>query len=414
MNSTFKIAFSYGNKNMRKALLFFISFFWLSAVCANQNIKIAINPGHGIIFNGESWEWQRKEYHGVREDLLTPEFAIILNNLLKQENFSTLPLRELDKSAGIGDSGLDKWKESSRDFLRSKGDVPEYVWNTIRTSDLISQDIYSRVLYADFSGADILINIHTNGSIAGDLTGDGDKTGTLTVVCSKSENINNSESLELAKNIHESVIEEIKQRFDENWLDVGIITLNRGENCLAESPAIIIELAYHDQSFPDAVYLKDNHFRQVAAEGMKMGIKEFFSVQSDALAPDFSSSPKIFADNLLLQFEVTWDAVIGANSYRLYRCADVSISSCKEIYSGNQSNFIDEDISINTHYYYRSKSCNLGGCDISFSEYGASILEGGNQTSDGGGTIELIWLISMLLMNSYRRKILCYIDISLK
>lgn len=367
---------------------------------ANSNIKIAINPGHGLLFNDETneWNWQREEFHGIREDLLTPEFAIILNDLLLQEDFTTYPLRELDKNRGIGESGLDSWQESARAFIRAKGDVPEYIWNTIRTSNDIAQDIYSRVLYSDYLDTDVLINIHTNGSIAGDLTGEGDKTGTQTFYCNQEINSNNQQSRLLAEAVHHSIINNVKTRFDENWNDGGIFPFNHGENCLATNPAIIVEVGFHDKATPDAEYLQDIHFRQVVSEAMKEGIKDYLMIESNLNVPTASSTPRASQDEQNQTINIQWEIIDPEYNYRLYRCESLDASVCKEIYSGKQNSFKDSKVSLDITYYYRTKSCNSKGCDDLFSNNSASIIIDSSSIDNTGGGVFSKHLLLLLLL----------------
>ncbi len=407
-------------------LLLFVSFAFPKDSIANEHLNIAINPGHGAV-NDEAtnaWFWQRDIFHDLREDLITPEFAIILNKLLKEEEFTTHPLREMNKRAGLGESGQEKWKESAKDYLKARGDIPEEIWNTSNTDDFRIKDIYARTLYPNYIGVDALVSIHTNGSIAGDETGEGDKTGTETFYCRKLGYGYEDESIELANAVHYSIIKQLRERYDPNWHDGNIWGSFHSENCRADSPAIIVEVAFHDNSFPDSDYLKDHHFRQIVAEAIRDGIKEYFLIESFEVAPQPPAIVNATDGYINNAIGINWVVTPETKSYRLYRCQDTNIDSCVEIYSGSSFYYSDADSNRNTFYYYRVKSCNTAGCSAIYSEYSSgfkgdlpesfnveqdeitSLTGTTDSISQSGGTVSFEWLFLLALAIFRRQKLI--------
>lgn len=123
--------------------------------------KIAINPGHGLHYNGWSWHWQRNDYWGIREDLVTPDIAKYLYDYLRAEGATVYSTRELNKNAGTGESGYPKWQEAARYYIKSQG-APRSVWDS--STSHWKDDLNARPLYANWRNTDILVSIHTNGA----------------------------------------------------------------------------------------------------------------------------------------------------------------------------------------------------------------------------------------------------------
>ncbi|MGV6830600.1 MAG: N-acetylmuramoyl-L-alanine amidase [bacterium] len=350
---------------------YFLFFLFLAIPSfAHKTPKVAINPGHGIVLDEEEneWKWQRAIFHGQREDNITPEFAILLNKLLSNEEFLTFPTRQLDKSAGTGESGREKWQEAAKDYLKSRGDVPDLVWDSTEAVSFLGKDIVSRPILANYVDADLLINIHTNGTLAGDLTGEGDSSGSGTYYCNKEGYAYSEESINLGEIVQKNLIDNIRSRFDANWKSDGLIGRNHGENCFAKVPSIIVEVAFHDKSYPDAEYLKDLHFRQIVAESLRNSIYEYLLLDLDVVMP---LEPEIIdaSDNIYNHhIQINWTES-NAKSYRLYRCDSELVQSCKEIYSGSDTSYSDTKSLNNTYYFYRLKGCTLNQCSTDFSHY---------------------------------------------
>lgn len=390
---------------------FFVSFF-LSGLSestfADPNINIAINPGHGIVYDDESmeWKWQRAIFHGQREDNITPEFAILLNNLLTNEGFNTFPTRELDKNKGQGESRRQKWQEAAKDYLKSRGDVPEYVWDSAYKMFFLGKDIVSRPIFANHVDADLLINIHTNGTLAGDLTGEGDNSGTSTFYCTKEGYAFSEQSIQLGKIVQTNLVKSIRDRYDPEWKSDGLFGRNHGENCFAQIPSVIVEIAFHDKSYPDAVYLKDHHFRQIVTESIRDSIYEYLLLQTPQHTPP---APEILyaSDNESDQFiNVTWQAVSSNFTYRLYRCIDPQEASCEEIYSGFDNEFSDSKAMTNTYYYYRLKTCNQNRCSEAYSQYDLGFRGDTPEFIIAKGGSFSIWMFSLALFTLLYRKLL--------
>ena len=77
-----------------------------------------------------------------------------------------------------------------------------------------------------------------------------------------------------------------------------------------------------------------------------------------------NASDGTFADHV----RVTWNEIEGANTYRIFRCTDEDVNSCGTLIGLTSSNgFDDTEGDVETHYWYRVKSCTPGGCS-GFSE----------------------------------------------
>jgi RHS repeat-associated protein len=64
-------------------------------------------------------------------------------------------------------------------------------------------------------------------------------------------------------------------------------------------------------------------------------------------------------------FKLSWNSATGdVDEYKLYRSTSSS-SSGSSVYSGSNTTYTDNNLSLGTEYYYRVKACNDAGCDES-------------------------------------------------
>ena len=248
--------------------------------------KICVGPSHGRFWNGSGWYWQRGDPCGYGEAVLEDTNSIRLVQFLKQYLVQdgaifTTP-RQLDEGDCCHDEiGYPWWKMCAQSWLRHIG-APVSVWAssswnsgadsaTSRSSD----DIRARPLYADSQGSDIYIAHHTNAGGAGTATGT--ETFRDTAMNYPAHEAN---SLNLANAVQNSIINTIRSTFPEepNWANRGVKDSagSFGEIRIPNRPAILIELAFHDDCARDAAYLTDNFFRSLSEWAVYSGICSYF------------------------------------------------------------------------------------------------------------------------------------------
>lgn len=87
------------------------------------------------------------------EGTVAAELAMSLREALSGESLEVLSTRNLDKYAGTGDSGAAKWQEAAVNYLKELG-VPDEI--------VAAGDWMSRPLFANWSGADVLMTLHSS------------------------------------------------------------------------------------------------------------------------------------------------------------------------------------------------------------------------------------------------------------
>lgn len=276
--------------------------------------RIAVSPGHGWYLDG-TWKLQRSYFFGIVEDFINFELVQSLQQRLLADGAWVRPTRNMDKSAGNGESGNPKWQEAARYHIKALG-VPASVWDS-STSDL-NDDIRSRPLYANWldgngQNAEILVSIHNNG---------GGGTGTETLY--DTANGFGTESKRLADAVHGRIMSAIRAQYNPNWPDRRVqgFAGDYGENRLATRPAILIELAFMDRKSPDNDALQDPAFRGLVVEAIKQGVADFFGgLQTDAVAPTPPTvvSAKVAGTGAVV---LSWSGAtdnVGVNAYRVER-----------------------------------------------------------------------------------------------
>ncbi len=248
--------------------------------------KICVGPSHGRFWNGSGWYWQRALTCGWGEAALEDTNSIRLVTFLKQylvqDGATFSSPRQLDQNDCCNaDTGLPWWKMCASTWLHHAG-APGSVWASSSGNygadtacDRNSDDIRARPLYANSQGADIYISHHTNAG------GGGTATGTETFRDSAMQYpAHEANSLALATAVQDSIISTIRNTFPEepNWANRGVKDSagSFGEIRIPNRPAILIELAFHDNCSRDALYLTDDFFRSVAEWAIYKGICTYF------------------------------------------------------------------------------------------------------------------------------------------
>jgi len=280
------------------------SFDWLPPLRENtitgplSGYKIALNPGHGIYLNETyGWIWQRGVYYTIREDIVNAEIVHLLTFALTNLGATVIDIREQDKNAHIGSSGLQTWYEAARHFAQYEG-LPSSVWNGAIApwNTNYNDDIRARPYIANYYDADLLINFHNNGY-------DGTFSGTETYYDTSGDYSVPALSGALATAVHNSIISTIRSKYNAAWVNRGIKTSdgNYGEIHYATMPSILLELAFMDKLSPDNTALKDSRFRVFAVEAIVDGICNYLGkncgdvpitrtqyLETPTLTPDFN------------------------------------------------------------------------------------------------------------------------------
>ena len=100
-------------------------------------------------------------------------------------------------------------------------------------------------------------------------------------------------SYNLALAVNNNIINAIREMYDGGWSNRGVKDSagGFGEIRIPDRPAILIELAFHDNCSRDAAYLTDNFFRSVSEWGLYKGICEYFGTSPtwDRYSDDYVS-----------------------------------------------------------------------------------------------------------------------------
>ncbi len=226
-------------------------------------IKIALSPGHGLYWSEtySLWMYQRAEFWGIREDTLNAEIMRYVQAALMNQGATVIQLRELDLSARTGVTHYPAWHESARRYAIYQ-DLPEWIWNG--SNNNYNSDIRTRPYLANYYNADIFISLHNNGW-------DGTLRGTETYW----DTDNNPGSRALANAVHSSILSALTDAYGE-WTNRGIIASdgNYGEINYAQMPAILIELAFMDNIYDNAL-LHQESFKILSANAITEGICDF-------------------------------------------------------------------------------------------------------------------------------------------
>ena len=247
--------------------------------------NITLGPSHGRYWAG-FWAWQRSDPCGfgeaVLEDVNSIRLIQFLYQYLVQDGATVHVARQLNEGDCChGDTGLAWYKMCAQSWLRASG-LPCSVWANSSGNcgadtavNRSSDDIRARPKFADYRGSDIYIAHHTNAGGGG--TANGTETWRDTAMEYPAHVAN---SLTLANKVQASVVNAIRDMYpgEGGWANRGVKDSagGFGEIRIPNRPAILIELAFHDNCSRDAAYLTDNFFRSVAEWGLYRGVCEYF------------------------------------------------------------------------------------------------------------------------------------------
>ncbi len=304
--------------------------------------SISLSPGHGKVWTGSSYTFERPVYCAPlnREDDHNVEGMIYLNQYLAQDGAVTKVYRCLDKNYGTHTpSGEPWWRISSSYWLKLQG-YPCSVYAS-STGDCNlgvgasegNDSLRSRGLASDYDKTDIYVSLHSNG-FQGDCSTASCPNGTCTYYDTSTEHAPwGAISKTLANKVNASILNAIRTRYgDSTWMDRGSIDANgsQAETRIPDRAAILIELAFHDSCLRDAVYLHDNFFKSTTMWAAYKGICDYFGVTpgwdyyscelvSDDLPPVLQPGATVTARITMRNRGVLWN---DARNFRLGAVGD--------------------------------------------------------------------------------------------
>jgi len=250
--------------------------------------KITLSPGHGRVWNGSAWGYQRSPTCAgtlSREDDHNIELCQYLSIYLANEGMTVKIPRCIDKNYGNHSTGTPWWQMASVYWLHAQG-YPCSVYGS--TTDCTpgsganewNDDIRARPLASDYDASDIYISIHTN-ALSGDCYGTSCPTGSdMFYDCSSEHASWCTVSTNLANAVNSAFNDTIWNKIPlTSWVNRGVHDSDGayGEIRIPDRAAILLEVGFHDSCDLDVVQLKDNFFRSAAMWGIYKGVCDYFS-----------------------------------------------------------------------------------------------------------------------------------------
>ncbi|MEX0178953.1 MULTISPECIES: N-acetylmuramoyl-L-alanine amidase family protein [unclassified Stenotrophomonas] len=231
--------------------------------------KVLVSSSHGYIalHPGREWEFQRPSPLGLQEDLLSPIYGDALEDLLEQRS-GLVVYRARSRSADPHPEALHPWEHmSARYHLKALFPDRADIWNELPNSPdsdrEVKEDIRARPNYANHLGVDVMLSLHTNGSVDPGVRGaevyyhqskPQDKALGDSILCGMREIIR-------AQPGYESFpVREMST------------SARHGENRIGTMPSVIVETAYHSNP-DDVAALQDPVFRSASMKGVEKGYR---------------------------------------------------------------------------------------------------------------------------------------------
>jgi N-acetylmuramoyl-L-alanine amidase len=288
--------------------------------------KVMLNPGHGYgLRDNGAWNYERPQINTsaqppvyVQEDQNNLEVAMRVASALQAGGANVESARNLNKNAGAGVSGLQKWQESAQQHLKASA-VPDIVWNSegnpLESDCTKGKDLRSRPFYANYWGADVLVGLHSNANDNSSARG----TWVIYTTVPTLPNTPTSfgpESARLANHIGDNVVAEIRAaRPDLNWPAPRFVDEEYGEVRFAKMPAVLVEVGFHTNPID-------------VAQGISKAIKNFVGDGGITPPPQPLPAPVLLSPGTTTApgpqvttatpIIFSWNAVAGANRYGLY------------------------------------------------------------------------------------------------
>ncbi|WP_414489338.1 N-acetylmuramoyl-L-alanine amidase family protein [Stenotrophomonas maltophilia] len=228
-----------------------------------------MSSSHGYIalHPGGEWEFQRPSPLGLQEDVLSPIYGDALEDLLEQRS-GLVVYRARSRSVEPHPEAIHPWEHmSARYHLKALFPDRADIWNEFPNSPdsdrEVKEDIRARPNYANHLGVDVMLSLHTNGSIDPGVRGaevyyhqskPQDKALGDSILCGMREIIQSQPGYE-------------------NFPVREMATSGRhGENRIGTMPSIIVETAYHSNP-DDVAALQDPVFRAASMKGVEKGYR---------------------------------------------------------------------------------------------------------------------------------------------
>ncbi|MFY0530492.1 N-acetylmuramoyl-L-alanine amidase [Archangium gephyra] len=191
----------------------------------------------------------------------------------------------------------------------------------------------------------------------------------------------------LARALLDELRQDIRNAIDPNWRVRSLRSANLGEVNPAhnpETPAVLMELAYHDHP-ADAAHLKQPEFRRVAARAMLQGLIKYFAARDSQTAhlPPEPPTALVARNAGSGAVEVKWakpstDTLdLGgheATGYRVYQSAD---GLAWDDGTERDSTTFSVTLAPGTTRYFRVASLNAGGESFPSDVVGVRVPEAG-------------------------------------
>ena len=235
-------------------------------------------------------------------------------------------------------------------------------------------DVTVRPAFAEWQGADAYLSLHSN---AGSATGTASGTSTYRYNCgtypdhsaapdpSLCDDPPGSDALQ--RSVHLSMVNTLRDRWDPEWRDRGVLVANFGEmRVLDQIPGALVESAFHDginlagpeMRMPDNQALQDPRFRYWLGYAIYAGLAEFFDPQA-VLLPARPPEGLHLVHEAQSGLLVAWDAVEGAEGYRVrYKIDGLGLG--EGVVTGDTSTVID-DVEPGQVAAVRVSALNAGG-----------------------------------------------------
>ncbi len=176
-------------------------------------------------------------------------------------------------------------------------------------------------------------------------------------------------SYNLMNYVYTNVINDIRNGYDSSWTSRGKFRNNYGElRPITDYPALIIEMAFHDNGTKDALYMQDPKFRQILARSVYKGIVQYYANKGGFTAVYLPEPPTKLRVVNTGTGSVTLSWAAGASGgiyggaptgYRIYKGTNgygfdngIAVTGTSYTMSG---------LSVDSVYYFRMTATNTGG-----------------------------------------------------
>jgi len=253
--------------------------------------NIALWPSHGLYYNADrgEWIWQRATLWTTVEDLYSQEYVKLIRRMLENAGATVHMPRAGLENQETGASGLPRWAEGARYWLKDKG-VDPAIWDLYEGNEY-KDDMKCRPLWVNELGApmDLCLAFHTDGQDSGD---DSTIIGTLVIYTARDDDGNrvlrdgrNREKTNrnFADYIQTQVTKDLKTLAPE-WTRRQLKEANYCESRVPVVPSIILELLSH-KNMADMRYGLDPKFRFAAARAVYKGILRYLNGKAAVVQP---------------------------------------------------------------------------------------------------------------------------------